>query len=143
MRVAYSDLHLRMGGVIIVLTLWGKRRCQFVVRIKANKCFQEFLCYLSSYINLLNIRFFSGLWSSRKCYWQCNQYHPRGCPPRIASHIALIALTVLLIVFVFGSVLCFWYYSHYLLFKVQAIQDAIHFTYKSRIHIRSSIKTRP
>ena len=56
MRVAQGDLHLQMGGVIIVQTLQVKRRCQFVVRLKPNKCYQGLLCYLSSYINLLNIR---------------------------------------------------------------------------------------
>ena len=33
-----------------------KHRCQLLVRLKANKCYQELLCYLSSYINLLSIR---------------------------------------------------------------------------------------
>ena len=32
--------------------------------------------------------FRSGLWSSRKCYWQCN--HPRVCSDRIADYIALV-----------------------------------------------------
>ena len=91
MRVAQSDLHLQMGGVITVQTLWVKRGCVLVVRLKANKCYQELLCYLSSYINLLNIRLCLGLWPSRKCYWRCNRYHPRVCPDRIAGHIALIA----------------------------------------------------
>ena len=36
-----------------------KRRCQLVVRLKANKCYQELLHYLSSYINFLNIRLFA------------------------------------------------------------------------------------
>ena len=43
-----------------------KRRCQLVVRLKANKCYQELLRYLSSYINLLNIKLFA--WVSDKCY---------------------------------------------------------------------------
>ena len=33
-----------------------KRKCQLVVRLKANKYYHGLLCYLSSYINLLNIR---------------------------------------------------------------------------------------
>ena len=33
-----------------------KRKCLMVIRLKANKCYQELLCYLSSYINFLNIR---------------------------------------------------------------------------------------
>ena len=38
------------------ITLWElERRCQLVIRLKANKCYQELLCYLSSYINLLNL----------------------------------------------------------------------------------------
>ena len=56
MQVARSDLYLQMGGVITVQTLWVKRRCQLVVRLKANKCYQGLLCYLSSYINFLSIR---------------------------------------------------------------------------------------
>ena len=51
-----------------------------------------------------------------------------------------ITLAVLLIVFVLGSVLCFWYHSHYLLFKVRAIQDMIHFLNESRMCIQLSIK---
>ena len=129
-------------GFNVRASLRAKYRCQLIVRPKANKCYQELLCYLSSYINLLNIRLCSGQCSSRKCYWRCNRYHPRGCPDCIAGHIALIVLTVSLIVFVFGSILCFRYRFHYLLLKVQAVQDTIHFTHKSRTHIRSSIKTR-
>ena len=56
MRVAQSDLHLRMGGVISVQTVRVKRRCQLVGKLKANECYQELLCYLSFYINLLSIR---------------------------------------------------------------------------------------
>ena len=104
MWVVQGDLHLQMGGVITVQTLRVKCRCQLVVRLKANECYQELLRYLSSYINLLNIRLCSGLWPLRKCYWQCN--HPRVCPDCIDDDIALIAdlianriaLAVLLIV---------------------------------------------
>ena len=32
--------------------------CQLVVKLNANKCFQKLLCYLSFYINFLNIKFF-------------------------------------------------------------------------------------
>ena len=38
-----------------------KRRCQLIVRLKANKCYQELLCSLSSYINLLNLLNLQGL----------------------------------------------------------------------------------
>ena len=85
--------------------------------------------------------------------------HLQICPDRIADHIALIALTLLLIVllwpyclivllwlyrfdrivdcialivFVFGSVFCFWYCSHYLLLEVQAVQDVIYLSNESR-----------
>ena len=34
-----------------------KCNCQLVVRLKANKCYQRLLCYLSFYIILPNIRF--------------------------------------------------------------------------------------
>ena len=33
-----------------------KNRCQLIARLKANKYYQKFFCYLSFYINLLNIR---------------------------------------------------------------------------------------
>ena len=65
MQIAGSDLHLQMGGVQQCRL---KRRCQLVVRLKTNKCYQELLCYLSSYINLLNIRLCLGLWPLHKCY---------------------------------------------------------------------------
>ena len=38
-----------------------KHRCQLVIRRKANKCYPELLCYLSSYINLLNLLNLQGL----------------------------------------------------------------------------------
>ena len=59
MQVAWGDLHLQIGRVITVQTLWVKRKCQLVVRLKANKSYQELFCSLSSYINLLNIRLFA------------------------------------------------------------------------------------
>ena len=62
--------------------------------MKAIKCYQKLLCYLSFYINLLNIRL--SAWVSGKYYWQYN--HLRICPNCIADHIALIALNVMLIV---------------------------------------------
>ena len=40
---------------------WSQRRCQLVVRLKANKCCQELLCSLSSYINFLNLLNLQGL----------------------------------------------------------------------------------
>ena len=87
--VAWGDLHLQMGGVITVQILWVKHRCQLVVRLKANKCYQDLLRYLSSYINLLNIRLCLGFWPLHKCYWQYN--HPQVCFDCIADYIALIA----------------------------------------------------
>ena len=44
-----------------------------------------------------------------------------------------------LIVFVLGSVFCFWYHSYYLLLKLQAGQDGIHRPDKSHTHIQPSI----
>ena len=53
MRVAQGDLHLEMGEV----QKWRlKHKCQLVVRLKVNKYYQKLLCYLSFYINLLNIK---------------------------------------------------------------------------------------
>ena len=40
-----------------------ERRCQLVVRLKANKYYQVLLCSLSSYINLLNLLNLQGLCS--------------------------------------------------------------------------------
>ena len=59
MQVAQGNLHLQMGGVIIVQTLRVKCRFQLIVRLKANKCYQELLRSLSSYINLLDIKLFA------------------------------------------------------------------------------------
>ena len=57
MQFARSDLHLQMGGGFNSTNSFRvKRRCQLLVRLKANKCYQGLLCYLSSYINFLNIR---------------------------------------------------------------------------------------
>ena len=47
-------------GVNVKASSRAKRRCQLIVRLKANKCYQEFLCYLSSY-NLLVLDPWSGL----------------------------------------------------------------------------------
>ena len=67
MQVARSDLHLWIDRVIIVRILWVKRKCQLVVRLKANKCYQELLCYLSSY-KLLVLDPCSGFWPLRRYY---------------------------------------------------------------------------
>ena len=40
-----------------------------------------------------------------------------------------------LIVFVLGSVFCFWYHFHYLLLKLRAAQDGIHRPDESRTYI--------
>ena len=58
MRVAWRDLHLQMGGV---QQLKVKCRCQFVLKLKANKSYQELFYFLSSYINLLNLLKLQGL----------------------------------------------------------------------------------
>ena len=38
-----------------------KYRCQLVVKLKANKCYQKLLYFLSSFINLLNLLYLQGL----------------------------------------------------------------------------------
>ena len=44
------------------ITLWElEHKCQLVVRLKANKFYQELLCFLSFYINLLNLLNLQGL----------------------------------------------------------------------------------
>ena len=109
-QVGRGDLHLQMAEIIIVQTLLVKRKCQLVVRLKANKCYQGLLRSLSSSINLLVSDLCSGLWPLCRCYWQCNRYHPRICPNRIASHIALIvSLIVSLWLYCSGLVNCLHY----------------------------------
>ena len=80
-----------------------KRRCQLVVRVKANKCYQELLRYLSSYINNVT-----------------------NTTPGIVLIILLVILLwllwpycwsycfdcIALIVFVLGSILCFLYHFY-------------------------------
>ena len=56
MQVAQNYLHLQMGGGFNSANSFrAKRRCQLVVRLKANVCYQELLCFLSFYINLLKL----------------------------------------------------------------------------------------
>ena len=112
MRVARGDLHLQMSGVIIVQILQVKRRCQLVIRLKVNKCYQGLLCYLSFYINDVTTPGFVPIVLQTILLW----FYHSG---RIVDCIALI-------VFVFGSVFYFWYCSHHLLLKVRAVQDVIH-----------------
>ena len=101
----------KSDGFNVRASLRAKHRYQLIVRLKANKCYQELFCYLSSY-KFLVLDSSSGLWSSCRYYWQCNRYYSRVCLDCIVGHIALIALTVsliciALIVSVLGSVLCF------------------------------------
>ena len=58
MQIAWSNLHLEIGGVIMVHTLWIKYRCQLVIRLKAIKYKKDISCYLFSSINLLDHRIF-------------------------------------------------------------------------------------
>ena len=94
MRVARSDLYLRMGGVITMHTLRVKRICQLVVRLKANKCYQELLCYLSFYINNITdttpgvVLIVLLVISLRSLWPYCWLY----CFDRIALAVLLIAL---------------------------------------------------
>ena len=94
MRVTQSDLHLQMGGVVTVQTLRVKRRCQLVVRLKANKCYQKLLCYLSSYINLLNLL---NLKASAVGSWPLAGSRPLAPDPDLRP------LAVLVLVLVFGQ----------------------------------------
>ena len=102
MRVAQSDLHLWMGGVITVQTLWVKRMCQLVVRVKANKCYQRLLRYLSSYINLLNIRLFGRLQAPGRfqtfCPW--SRTHTGSRP------LAMLAFVLVFDQLFFGKIGC-------------------------------------
>ena len=110
-----------------------------------------------------------GLWSLRKCYWQCNRYYPPVCSDYIADHIALIillwlyswlhcfncfdciagciTLTVLLIIllWLYCAWKCFLLLVSFSLsnFKIRAVQDVIYFTHKSHTCIQSFIKTHP
>ena len=105
--VTRSNQRLLGGGkqwremVKVMGLMWGLLRepnigVNWWIRLKANKCYQELLCYLSFYY-LLVLDPCLGLWPLRRCYQQCKRYYHRLCPDYIAGHIALIALTVLLI----------------------------------------------
>ena len=48
-QVAWSNLHLQMGGVVKVQTVQVKCRYQLIVRLKAIKFYKGLLCYLSFY----------------------------------------------------------------------------------------------
>ena len=71
-----------------------KRRCQLVVRVKANKCYQKLLCYLSSYINLLKIRLCGRL----KAFGQVQAFSPWS-----RTHTGSRPLAVLILDLVFGQ----------------------------------------
>ena len=95
MQVARGDLYLQMGGVIIVQTLWIKCRYQLVVKLKANKCYQELLCYLSSYINNVTTSGFLLIVSLTISLWLLWPYcwpYCFDCSDCIANHIVLIVL---------------------------------------------------
>ena len=47
------------GGFNVGASSESQTYMSLIVRLNANKCYQELLCYLSSYINLLNIRPFA------------------------------------------------------------------------------------
>ena len=48
LRVKVKWLRIKNNSLRVIC------RCQLIVRLKANKYYQELLCFLSSYINLLN-----------------------------------------------------------------------------------------
>ena len=96
MQVARGDLHSRMGGVITVQTLRVKRSCQLVVRLKANKCYQGFLCYLSSYINLLNIRLCGRLQTPGRF----QTFSPWSRTPADSGPCSILEVIVIVLVFV-------------------------------------------
>ena len=79
-----------------------KRRCQLVIRLKANKCYQELLCSLSSYINLLSLLNLQGL-----CGWLLAPGRfPTSSPwskPLINSNLKGVLVLVLMFDQLFGQ----------------------------------------
>ena len=64
------------------ITFWElKRRCQLVIRLKANKYYQELLYSLSSYINLLNLLNLQGLRNWLLVLSQFQNSSPWSRPP--------------------------------------------------------------
>ena len=126
MQVARGDLHLRMSGVQQCRV---KRRCQLVVRLKANECYQELLRSLSSYINFLSR--LQRVLPSDPCSLRSLFQTPNVGAPMPDLCVGIIgnvtsrrdAEAFGLIVFVLGSVLFFWYCSSIILtdFRVQAV----------------------
>ena len=81
------------------ITLWElERRCQLVIRLKANKYYQELLCSLSSYINLLNLLNLQGL-----CDWLLAPGRFQTCSSWSRPLTNSKPLTVLVFVLVFGQ----------------------------------------
>ena len=97
-----------------------KRRCQLVVRLKANKCYQELLCYLSSYINFLNIRLFARVFGL--CVSATDNV-------TTSKFVLIVLQTISLWLLLFGQLFLL---SH---LKVQAVQDVIYRLNKSRTYI--------
>ena len=90
-RVVWGDLHLQMSRVEQCRV---KCRYRLVVKLKANKCYQKLLCYLSSYINLLNIKL---------CGWLQAPGRFQTFSPWSRTHIGSRPLAVLALVLVFGQ----------------------------------------
>ena len=65
-----------------------------VVRLKANKCYQGLLCYLSSYINFLNIKL---------CGWLQAPSWFQTFSPQSRTHTGSRILAVLVLILVFGQ----------------------------------------
>ena len=78
----------------MVRTLWVKRRCQLVIRLKANKYYPELLSSLSSYINLLNFLNFK---ASAVSFWLLIGSKPLAPDPNLRP------LAVLVLVLAFGQ----------------------------------------
>ena len=92
LRVKIND----QGGKI---TLWElERMCQLVVRLKANKYYQELLCSLSSYIKLLNVLNLQGL-----CNWLLAPGRFQTCSPWSRPLTNSKPLAGLILVLVFGQ----------------------------------------
>ena len=97
-QVAQNDLHLQIDEVITVQSLWVKRKCQLVVRLKANKCYQELLCFLSSYMNLVKLLNFQGL---RGRLLTTGRFQTSSPWSKLLTNYKTLAMLVL--VFMFGQ----------------------------------------
>ena len=87
-------------------SLRAKRRCQLIVRLKANKCYQEWLCFLSFYINLLNLLNLQVLYSRLLASGRFQTSSPWFRPLTNSKPLAVLILVLLFGQSFLGKVCC-------------------------------------